>query len=413
MKKNAFKPFLCSLLAVLLTATALLAGGCNKEKTDGPAWLIKDSAPTATTEGKIGDMWLNDSTSEVYQLTEIGWTPCGSVKDNNGYLGKNGASVTTGTESPLLLDVTGKTGGMYVNTANGKVYQMSKSKVWEYVFTLGEVDTSIKNASWYKDGELKILMIGNSFSDDTSYHLWKIAHSAGVDNVTVGNLYIGGCSIDTHFENATKTAKAYEYRLTDNQKKGVYKTTKNTSSASALQSENWDFVSFQQASDKSGNPSSFGALPELLAWAKNLCPDAQFVWNMTWAYQSNSTHSGFKHYNNDQTVMYNAIIGVLNARILTNESIDLISPTGTAIQNARAVLGDTATRDGYHLAFEGDMGTGTYNARYLAALTFFGALTGVSLDKVTYTPDNVDATTKAVLLTAASSAIRNPFPVIE
>ena len=53
--------------------------------------------------------------------------------------------------------------------------------------------------------------------------------------------------------------------------------------------------------------------------------------------------------------MYNALVeGAKNAKANISK-IDLIAPTGTAIQNARATsIGDTLTRDGYHLSGEGD-----------------------------------------------------------
>ena len=47
-----------------------------------------------------------------------------------------------------------------------------------------------------EDGILKILTIGNSFSDDTMQYLYKVAKSAGVEKIKLGNLYIGGCSLD-------------------------------------------------------------------------------------------------------------------------------------------------------------------------------------------------------------------------
>ena len=274
-----------------------------------------------------------------------------------------------------------------------------------------EIDPAIKNAPWYKDGELKILMLGNSFSIDTAYYLWKVAHSAGVEKVTIGNLAIPSCSLDTHYEKTSTNAEAYEYHLTNDKRKGEYKMKKDYVAKDAVQSENWDFISLQQVSGQSGWGASYLALPDLIAWVSGLCPDAKLVWNMTWAYQADSTHHDFKKYGNEQMNMYNAIVETTQRLIATNPAIDVISPTGTAIQNARAILGDTATRDGFHLAYEEEMGAGTYNARYLASLCFFAQLTELSLDMVTYAPDNVNAETKAIFIDAAKKAILNPFSV--
>ena len=47
---------------------------------------------------------------------------------------------------------------------------------------------------------MKILSIGNSFSQDAHRYLHKLAKQEGVDLKTV-NLYIGGCSLRTHYLN--------------------------------------------------------------------------------------------------------------------------------------------------------------------------------------------------------------------
>ncbi|MBR4086405.1 MAG: DUF4886 domain-containing protein, partial [Clostridia bacterium] len=62
----------------------------------------------------------------------------------------------------------------------------------------------------YKDS-LKILAIGNSFSQDASKYLWGIAKSYGTKNVVVGSVQIGGCSLDTHYENIVNNSNAYAY----------------------------------------------------------------------------------------------------------------------------------------------------------------------------------------------------------
>ena len=55
----------------------------------------------------------------------------------------------------------------------------------------------------------KILAIGNSFSRNACRHVHQIAASGGVE-LTVVNLYIGGCSLARHWENVEQDAVAYE-----------------------------------------------------------------------------------------------------------------------------------------------------------------------------------------------------------
>ena len=58
---------------------------------------------------------------------------------------------------------------------------------------------------------MKILSIGNSFSIDTMEHVANILKSLGVTDFKFGYLYIGGCSINRHYNNATHNLAEYIY----------------------------------------------------------------------------------------------------------------------------------------------------------------------------------------------------------
>jgi hypothetical protein len=138
-----------------------------------------------------------------------------------------------------------------------------------------------------------------------------------------------------------------------------------------------------------------------------MCPDAEIMWQMTWAYQGNSTHSGFAKYDNDQMTMYNAIIDTANELIVTNPDISGIIPSGTAIQNLRTALGDNLTRDGFHLSYD--------YGRYCAAMTWYKAITGKNIDYVNWLPEdyqNVGDNLSAIK-TAVNEAVAKPFEVTD
>ena len=62
------------------------------------------------------------------------------------------------------------------------------------------------------DKVVRILSIGNSFSEDAvEQHLHDIAAADGQD-VIIGNMYIGGCSLKKHLDNARGNKPAYKYR---------------------------------------------------------------------------------------------------------------------------------------------------------------------------------------------------------
>jgi hypothetical protein len=58
---------------------------------------------------------------------------------------------------------------------------------------------------------MKILSFGNSFSVDTMEHTADIMKSLGVTDFKFGNLYIGGCSIRRHYNNAVGNLAEYVY----------------------------------------------------------------------------------------------------------------------------------------------------------------------------------------------------------
>ena len=225
---------------------------------------------------------------------------------------------------------------------------------------------------------LKVLAIGNSFSVDAMEHLWNILMRMGYDDVFLGNLYIGGYSIDTHWGNIRDDLSAYQYYTND---MGAWKVKNETKLSTALLSQEWDVITIQQVSQNSGMPETMGNLQNVLDYVKANMPnkDAKIYWHMTWAYQQNTTHSGFPNYGSNQMNMYNAITGAVESTIKTNKDIDGFIPSGTTIQNMRtSYLGDTLTRDGYHLS----EGLG----RYAAAMTWAKYITGESIDNITWVP---------------------------
>ncbi|MBR3778148.1 MAG: DUF4886 domain-containing protein [Clostridia bacterium] len=232
---------------------------------------------------------------------------------------------------------------------------------------------------------IKILAIGNSFSVDAMRnHLYDVLKSAGHDQVILGNLYVGGCSLDQHWGYINGKQKAYEYFKNDDNGKWV--STVGYDALTALREETWDIITVQQASPNSGQPNTFGNLSNIVNWIEQnkTNNDAKIFWHMTWAYQQNSTHSAFPNYGSNQMQMYNAIVNAAENTAMKVEGIDGIIPAGTAIQNLRGTkLGDTLTADGYHLS-------DTYGD-YTASLMWYVALTGGSLDEVTYVPNSVSA----------------------
>lgn len=252
---------------------------------------------------------------------------------------------------------------------------------------------------------LKVLALGNSFSDDAMEHLYGICNDAGIEEIVLGNLYIGGCSLDRHWSNIQSDSKAYTFRTNDS---GVWKSSTQSVSY-ALKFADWDFITVQQASGDSGDANSFKNLQNILEYlGANKDEKTKIYWHMTWAYQSDSTHSAFAKYHNSQNAMYGSIVATVQSQVLTKELIDGVIPSGTAIQNLRtSYLGDHLTRDGFHLRL--DVG------RYTAALTWFKTLTGADTASISWVPSNyiMIKTDLNAIKDSVESAYANPYAITQ
>ena len=250
---------------------------------------------------------------------------------------------------------------------------------------------------------IKILAIGNSFSIDAMHnHLYQILEAAGYDDIRLGILYVGGCSIDMHYGYLKNDSASYEYlENTD----GKWSNTKDYKASTAFALTDWDYVIVQQVSGSSGRPDTYGNLDALVDLIRPQIGKAMLYWKMTWAYQQDSDHSAFPNYNRDQMRMYKGIVRATTDKILTNDNFVGYFPVGTTIQNLRtSSLGDTLTADGYHLK-------DTYGD-YAAALTWFCYLTGADAETMTYRPTSIAGHFDEIA-ESVNNAIKTPLAVTE
>lgn len=252
---------------------------------------------------------------------------------------------------------------------------------------------------------VKILAIGNSFSQDAAEsYVDDLAKADGVQLI-IANMYIGGCSLERHWKNAQGDSAAYSYRKIVN---GDTTIIAKQRLSTAIKDENWDYITFQQASPYSGLIDSyFPYLTNLLNYTKQLATNrkVKFAFHQTWAYAANSKQSAFKSYNNDQQQMYQAIMHAVEMAV-KKAGINIVIPSGTAIQNGRtSVIGDNFCRDGYHLS----LGLG----RFTAACTWYETLLKRNVMKNAFVPAGVSPEEAKIAKGAAHYAVKQPYKVTE
>ena len=211
---------------------------------------------------------------------------------------------------------------------------------------------------------MKILCIGNSFSSDATRYLHEIAEAGGVWTKVV-NLFIGGCSLATHYKHMNNDAK--EYALEFN---GQY-TGFNVSIREALQSDDWDYVTMQQASHFSPYYDTYTPyLKALSDYVSFHAPKAKRAFHRTWAYENDSyrlcTELGYENH----SAMFSDIKAA-STKAIAEVGFDIVIPSGELVERMVIEGVGPVYRDTFHLS----MGVG----RYAVAAMWYELLMGKSI----------------------------------
>lgn len=198
---------------------------------------------------------------------------------------------------------------------------------------------------------VRVLSIGNSFSRDAfSYVPFVIEELVPGAEVDFGILYIGGCSLQRHYENLVGVKPAYEFDFYTT-RNGYWTLERNYSIQKGVSLQDWDIVIFQQQSAASRYYDTYQPyLNELLDYLQAAKPLATPAWLMTQAYGTG--HKPLGDMSSDE--MW-ARVNVSSERVMNETKTKLLIPAGTAIQNARYTvldrLGGTKhlVNDGYHI----------------------------------------------------------------
>ena len=264
------------------------------------------------------------------------------------------------------------------------------------------------------DKTLRILAVGNSFTNDTMAYVAQIANSAGY-NVTVGVLWESGSSLEEHVDYIEHNSPVYKYEKFS--KSTNYSGVERSGVApnTAFSDEKWDLVFLQQVSYLNGDPDSLldadgdSYITQMISLIRSRIDNSSlsFSWLMGWAYARDFEGTSFvQMYQGSQDVMYQKIASTTKNTVWASGQLDSIIPVGTAIQNVRSsYIGDNVNRDGKHL---------TYSlGRYAAGLTVASSI-GINVSKVTYFPTGstvVSSLHKPMLVQAVKNAVSKPFAV--
>ena len=255
-----------------------------------------------------------------------------------------------------------------------------------------------------EDGEFKILLIGNSFSEDASnagmpnsQMLDILQAMLGEDvSVTVGLCYSGGKGLNWHATQSEQGNKSYSLRVIGTET-GKWKSYGSYTSANALTFTDWDVVSLQYyeintATGKEGNAYPDQVDPKfddlksatefMLDYVDGYAPQTATYFYMHWAraYKPNLNESLATY--NKMAAFFPVVMDYSGPE--TNRRFETIIPVGLAVQNARTTYLSTLAYNitayadknlnlntDAQIGLQRDTGHLSYNiGRYLAALTF-------------------------------------------
>lgn len=312
------------------------------------------------------------------------------------------------------------------------------------------------------DGVLKILMIGHSLGNDSTYLLPEVFKNENAGPLVMGVIYHSGCRLGQHLEYSSQNAAQYAYYEYDTQVDNQWRradcnggyapfiagtgTDQFIEDGSIAQTmefgitrHDWDIIVTQAGvfeaaatKDSAYNVNIAEDLNALLEYvlSKDIEPASKpkIGWNITWTCPSdemmNDTYKNHL-YNNfaNADEMYEAIVKTAKDVVAPAYDFEYIFPSGTALQNARssALEPKDLYRDTIHA---NDYGRLIVAYTWYCTLTGkdinscqFGAINSISLvnNLMVSMGQNFEMTEqqKTILIESVTNALASPFAMTQ
>lgn len=229
---------------------------------------------------------------------------------------------------------------------------------------------------------IKILTVGNSYSNDACAWLEKILKSASYEDVVIGYINYGGCNVNNHWSNVdedTTNDFGAEFFVNYNGTFQRYPTSDEFTLSDGykflLSLCEWDYVIIQHGPKHVEIRETYSHLPDLLDFVKkNLkSPKAKLLYHMIWKYNDNVEGGS-------TAACYADIIDITKNIAENYKDFVGVIPAATMRQNMMSsYLTDKDISRDY-----GHMGLGF--GRYALGLLWYSYLTGGSPDDISFVP---------------------------
>lgn len=243
-----------------------------------------------------------------------------------------------------------------------------RSQVASQIFS----DISISNeVNAPENKTVKVLMVGNSYAQDTMTYAHEIAKADGI-NMVCGVLYYGGCTVKQHVEFIKGNEAVYTYL-----KNGGTDRAQATF-FDVLYDEDWDYVTIQTGKGEQGLKETFYPyLPWLIALIENRLPSVEIGLFESWAVPKcyeGTGNSRLSHYNDNSQTMYESIISTFKD-LKQENGVNFVVPSAEAFY--RMDQTDICDNSVFETSFFRDSTAhANEKGRYMLGLTMYKAITG-------------------------------------
>jgi len=237
---------------------------------------------------------------------------------------------------------------------------------------------------------LKIMIIGNSHSNDTFWLLHNVfADQMPDQEVVLGIMYYSGCTVSKHVQFAAAKQKVYEYHCNID---GVWNTAKSVSLDTGLSDQAWDIVVFQGGRGDTENQYNLTGRRALEQIVKNhVAQPYKMMWQITWPSPDDPKFFSADHpvqppagwveylqnnYDHNTFKQFGVMVDKPNPYLLEDETYEKVISVGAGIMHAHAAVNVPQAalwRDYTHLSDYG---------RLIAAYTFYAQFTGNAVSEV-------------------------------
>ena len=289
--------------------------------------------------------------------------------------------------------------------------------------------------------ELKVLMIGNSFSICVGNYLPQIVQADQRNHLVLTSAYIGGCALNKHYdkliegEKSPKKKPPYKISVWDSASNAAWNDAKVSYGYinDLIKNNQYDIITVQQASRMSFDYKTYEPyIDELIKYIRKYQKNAEIVIQQTWAYRED--FPGFGKWGFKQQGMYERICTAY--RTLAEKYQLRIIPMADAVQKFRA---DTPVKykrpdpeKKYKYpelpSFAGDVvGLSLYQTNkktkekymhndyshlnnqgnYLQAACWYAFLFNEDAEKITFIPESISPKEAELLRKCAQEAVKN------